>query len=150
MKKAIIKITMFVSIVTAFSSCTTLKHSMREANVVLELSKSDFSLSQQVTADATCTKIFGIDFARLQKSKTGVIEGGGVSISLGRIPVIGNFVADKTANYALYELMNSNPGYDVVFYPQFETKVVMPFFGLGFLTKITTVKATARLGKLKQ
>jgi len=140
---------MFVSIVSAFSSCTTLKHSMREANVVLELTKSDFSLSQMVTADATCTKIFGIDFARLQNSKTGVLEGGALSIPLASIPVIGTFVADKTANYALYELMNSNPGYDVVFYPQFETKVVKPFFGLGFLTKITTVKTTARLGKLK-
>jgi hypothetical protein len=46
--------------------------------------------------------------------------------------------------------MSSNPGYDVVFYPQFETKVVKPFLGLGFLTKITTVKTTARLGKLNQ
>ena len=150
MKTAMIKMVMFVSIATAFSSCTTLKHSMREPNARVELTKSDFSLSQQVTADATSTTILGIDFARLLMNKTGVVEGGAASISLTSIPVIGNFAFDKTANYALYELMNSNPGYDVVFYPQFETKVVKPFLGLGFLTKITTVKTTARLGKLNQ
>jgi hypothetical protein len=44
--------------------------------------------------------------------------------------------------------MNSNPGYDVVFYPQYETKVFKPVLGIGFLTKISTVKTTARLGKL--
>jgi hypothetical protein len=58
--------------------------------------------------------------------------------------------SDKTANYSLYELMTNNPGYDVVFYPQYETKVLKPILGIGFLTKITTVKTTARLGKLKK
>jgi hypothetical protein len=56
MKKVIIKMVMFVSLVAAISSCTTLKHSMREPNSRLELTKSDFVLSQQVTAEATSTK----------------------------------------------------------------------------------------------
>ena len=45
--------------------------------------------------------------------------------------------------------MEKNPNYDVVFYPQYETTVKKPILGLGFLTKVTTVKTTARLGKLK-
>lgn len=44
--------------------------------------------------------------------------------------------------------MNANPGYDVVVYPQYETKIERPI-GLGIF-KITTVKVTARLGKLNK
>jgi hypothetical protein len=150
MKKIMIKMVMFLALIAAFSSCTTLNHSMREPNTRVDLNKSDFTLSEQVTAEATSTKILGIDFARLFTKKTGVVEGGAAAISLASIPVIGNFAADKTANYSLYNLMNGNPGYDVVFYPQYETKVFKPVLGIGFITKITTVKTTARLGKLNK
>ena len=143
---------MLVAVIAAFSSCTTLNHSMKAPNTLVNLEKSDFSLSEQLTAEAKSTKIFGIDFARIFKSKTGVVEGAGGagSISLASIPVIGNFVGDKTANYSLYNLMDANPGYDVVFYPQYETRVIKPVLGIGFITKITTVKTTARLGKLNK
>jgi hypothetical protein len=70
-------------------------------------------------------------------------------VSAANIPVVGNMLADKTSNYALYELMQANPNYDVVIYPQYEKKVVKPVIGIGFLTKITTVETKARLGKLK-
>jgi hypothetical protein len=46
--------------------------------------------------------------------------------------------------------MFTNPGYDVIFYPQYETKISKPALGLGFIVKITKVKTTARLGKLKE
>ena len=146
------RILAFVVLMGAISSCTTLNHSMREPNTIVNLNKSDFSLSSQVTAEASSTKILGIDLARLLKltKNTGFVEGASAAISLSSIPVIGNFIADKTANYALYNLMNANPGYDVVFYPQYETKVLKPFLGIGFIAKITTVKTTARLGKLNQ
>jgi hypothetical protein len=72
-------------------------------------------------------------------------------ISLASLPVVGGFVSgDKTVNYSLYEMMNANPGYDVVFYPTYEIKVVKPIIGLGFILKITHVKSTARLGKLNK
>jgi hypothetical protein len=148
MKKVIIKMVMFVAVIVTFSSCTTLNHSMREPNTRLNLNKSDFSLSEQVTAEATCTKIIGIDFKRLFTKETGTVESGALSVSLASIPVIGTYVADRTANYALYNLMTANPGYDVVFYPQYETKVIKPILGIGFITTITKVKTTARLGKL--
>jgi hypothetical protein len=131
------------------SSCTSYNKTMREPNVRVELNKNDFSLSEQVKAEATSTRIIGIDFARIFKQKTGTITSGSGSISLSSIPVIGSFVVNPTANYALYELMQNNPGYDVVFYPQFETKIVKPIFGIGFISTTTKVTVHARLAKLK-
>lgn len=141
---------MFVAVIVALSSCTTLNHSMKTPNTRVELKKDDFTLSDQVTAEATSTTIFGIDFSRLFMKKTGVVEGGAELITLASIPVVGGFITDKTVNYSLYNLMLANPGYDVVFYPQYETKVFKPFLGIGFITKTTTVKTTARLGKLNK
>jgi hypothetical protein len=120
---------------------------MREPNVRVQLEKSDFTLSGQVSAEASTTKILSIDFNRLFNKKTGTIEGS-QTISLASIPVVGTVLGDKTANYALYDLMNANSGYDVIFYPQYETRISRPFLGLGFIYKKITVKATARLGKL--
>jgi hypothetical protein len=131
------------------SSCTSYNKTMREPNVRVELNKNDFSLSDQVKAEATSTRIVGIDFARIFKQKTGSISTGSNSISLSSIPVIGSFIVDPTSNYALYELMQNNPGYDVVFYPQFETKIVKPILGMGFIMTHTKVGVQARLGKLK-
>jgi hypothetical protein len=132
------------------SSCTSVNKAMREPNVKVDLTKSDFTLSEQVKANATSTTIIGIDFERLFTKKTGNVEGGSVQVSLASVPVVGNLLIDKTANYALYELMSNNPGYDVIFFPQYEVKVVRPFFGIGLIYKTTTVETTARLGKLNK
>ena len=145
--------TIFGAIILAsvlFSSCTTVNKMMREPNVRVELTKNDFTLSEQFTAEARSTIIVGIDWSRLFMKKTGTInkDGGAARISLASLPVIGNVLSDKTSNYALYELMNNNPGYDVIFYPQYEVQVSKPILGIGFLMKKTTVKTTARLGKL--
>lgn len=148
MRKALLRIVLFTIILgVSFASCTNLKKTMREPNVRLELTKNDFTLSEQFTAEATSTRIIGIDFKRLSAKNSGSVEGSG-GISLASLPVVGTVVVDPTANYALYELMNANPGYDFIMYPQYETKVVKPV-GIGFLAKTTTVKVTARLGKLK-
>lgn len=137
-----------VALVAAFTSCSSLNSSLREPNVRVELNKNDFALSGQVSAEATTTTYFGIDFERLFVKKTGSVEGGGAPVlSLASVPVIGAVMSDKTANYALYEMISKNTGYDVIFYPTYEKKVVKPI-GLG-IYKITTVKATGRLGKLK-
>lgn len=98
----------------------------------------------QVSAEAKSITVIGIDFSRLLTKKSGA-----VAISTASLPVMGNLLKDKTANYALYELMNGNPGYDVIFYPQYETKIFKPL-GIGFLMKITTVGTKARLGKLNK
>ena len=157
MKKNILKSFFLTGIVIAtLTSCTSLNHSMREPNSRVNLNKSDFTLSDQVTASATSTKILGIDFERLFMKKTGVVEGGAaisiasVPVFIASVPVFGDLLLDKTSNYALYELMKSNPGYDVVFYPQYETKVSRPILGIGFIIKNTTVTTKARLGKLNK
>jgi hypothetical protein len=135
------------------TACTTTHRSMREPNVRVDLTKSDFSLSDQVTGEASSTRILTIDFSRLFNKTTGAINNPAavqsLPINLAMIPVIGSALVDPTANYALYEMMKANPGYDVVFYPQYETKVVRPI-GIGLILKTTTVKATARLGKLNK
>jgi hypothetical protein len=120
---------------------------MREPQTLLKLERENLEISQQVSAEATSTKILGIDFERLLTSKEGNVEKDGAMPTLADIPVIGNVLGDKTANYALYELMVNNPGYDIVLYPQYEMKIFRPI-GIGIVT-ITTVKVTARLAKIK-
>lgn len=149
MKKQTKMMGLGVLLMLFISSCTSYNKTMREPNVRVELNKNDFSLSEQVKAEATSTRIVGIDFKRIFTQKTGTISSGSNSISLSSIPVIGTFVVDPTSNYALYELMHNNPGYDVVFYPQFETKIVKPILGIGFIVTNTKVVVQARLGKLK-
>lgn len=131
------------------SSCTTTHKTMREPNARVELTKSDFTFSEQVSATATSTMIFTIDWSRLFKKETASLEGASLGINLSMIPVVGDVVTDKTSNYALYEMMKENPGFDVVFYPQFTTKTEKPVLGIGFIYKTTTVTATARLAKIK-
>jgi hypothetical protein len=148
MKKSILLLS---TILILSTSCSSVHRTMREPNTYLELTKSDFNLSNQVSATASSTQILGIDFKRLFNQKTGAVNAGGNnSVSASSIPVIGSFVVNKTASYSLYELMLKNPNYDVALYPQFETKISRPFLGLGFIFKKTTVKTTSRLGQLKQ
>jgi hypothetical protein len=135
-------------VLLSFSACTTYRKTIKETNVRVEFNSSDFELSEQVSASANSTKIFYIDFQRIFISKEGSIEGS-AGINVANIPVIGNVISDRTANYALYELLKENPGYDVILYPQYEIKTVKPALGLGFLTTYTTVTVKARLGRLK-
>jgi hypothetical protein len=150
MNSQIIKFVMLFAIVASLTSCSTMSRTMREPNARLNFTKSDFTLSDQVSAEAKSTKILMIDFARIFKQESGSIEGPSAAISAASIPVIGSLMGDKTSSYALFELMKANPGYDVVFYPQYETTCKRPILGLGFIFKTTTVKTTARLGKLNK
>lgn len=136
--------------IMTLTSCSTLNQSMREPNTRLNLTKSDFTLSEQVTGEATTIKILSIDWSRLFKKEMGSVEGGAPSVSAASIPVIGGFISDKTSSYALFNMMKNNKGHDVVLYPQFETRVNRPILGLGFLFSKTYVKATARLGTLNK
>jgi hypothetical protein len=147
MNKNFFSILTIATIVLFFSSCSSTRTSMREPNTRVNFNKVDFTLSEQVSAEASTTRILMIDFKRIFKKETGDIVGGPASL-IPIIPVIGGFVADRTQGYALHKLMKNNQGYDVVFYPQYETKVKRPILGLGLIFNKITVKATARLGKL--
>ena len=147
MKKMVNLMGLSLIVLLMTTSCSSLNQTMREPSSLVKFTKSDFSLSNQVTAEARTVTVFGIDWTRLFSKKMGNIDGSS-SINAANIPVIGSLVSDRTKNYALYNLMSQNKGYDVVFYPQYETKVQKPALGIGFIAKITTVKTTARLGKL--
>jgi hypothetical protein len=147
------KISKFFYVLVLFAivatGCTSVNKTMREPASRVNFVKDDFTFSAQVSAEAQTTKILGIDWKRLMGGKGGEVSGGAMAISVSSIPVIGGLVADKTASYALFNLMNENTGYDVVFYPSFETKVEKPIIGIGLILTKTTVTATARLGKIK-
>ena len=144
----------FTALALAFTNCTNINKTMREPNTRVNLEKKDFTLSDQVTGEATTTQILGIDFQRLFNKKGGAVNkdgalSGPLGINLASIPVIGGVIINPTASYALHDIMEKHTGYDVVFYPQYEVTVKRPI-GLGFIYKITTVKATTRLGKLNK
>lgn len=126
------------------TSCHTYRHSMKEPNAYVEYHADDFTLSDAVTGEATVTRIIGIDWVHLFGTKEI-----GESASVGTIiPYVGMAIPDG-ANYALYKLMQKNPGYDVVIYPQVESHRYAPVLGTDIYSK-TTYKVTARLGKLKK
>jgi hypothetical protein len=134
--------------ITLLSSCTSVYKSMREPNSRVDFTSKDFTFSEQQSAEAQVTKIIGIDWKRLFKKELGNIEKDqALGISLSSIPVIGTYLTDRASNYALYNLMQANPGYDVVFYPQYERTVKHPII-IPIYTK-TTVTVKARLAKIK-
>lgn len=132
---------------TSISSCTTIDKSINASNARVNFVKSDFTISENVSGEATTVKVFFIDWARLFTSKSSSVDGG---FGATGASIIGGFLEDKTANYALYNALQANPGYDVAFYPQAEVKVTKPILGLGFLTKITNAKVSTKLGKLNK
>ena len=146
------------------TSCSISNMAMKQPNNHIEFYKGDFIYSPQVTGEATSVKILMIDWARLFNWKAGDVNGqnqAGQSVNLSVvsqavanpiagvitavIPVLGDYGKGQVSNYALYDLMQKNPGYDVVIYPQYETRK----FVIPFIYSKTTVKATARLAKIK-
>ncbi|SHJ32387.1 hypothetical protein SAMN05444280_11654 [Tangfeifania diversioriginum] len=146
------------------SSCSISNRTMKTPNYHIEFYKSDFEYSKQVEAEATSVRVLGIDWKRLFKWENGEIESDRfksepaqseittnfvtdniVGTLTAVVPVIGDYGKGKVSSYALYNLMQKNPGYDVVIYPQYETnKFIVPLF-----YSKRTVKVTARLGRIK-
>jgi hypothetical protein len=149
--KTLRNITMIFASIALFASCTSISKSMRDPNTRVNFNKNDFSYSEQVTGEASSTKILMVDWERLFKKTTGNVDAGAAAgLSLTNLPIIGNLMNDATSSYALYNLMEATPGYDVIFYPQYEIKVERPALGIGFLYKKTEVKVKARLGKINK
>lgn len=138
MQKITSKLAVFSTIVLlVISSCTTLKKKMRESNTIVEFKKEDFILTEQVTGTAKQIKVVGIDWGRLFKKE----QGKTVSTPL----IGGRTVPGKMESYALHDMLYSNMGYDVVFYPSYETTRL----NVLFLFTKTEVTVRARLGKLR-
>lgn len=126
------------------ASCNTYTHSMKTPNSYVEYHAADFDLSGAVTGEATVVRVLGIDWAHT----FGTVEIGETASVGTVVPYIGMTIPGG-ANYALYNLMKKNPGYDVVIYPQVEVHRNAPILGTDLYSK-TTYKVTARLGKLKK
>lgn len=139
------RLLLICAVATLFmSSCHTYRHSMREPNATVEYHAEDFILSDQVVGEATVYRVIGVDWIHL----FGTTKSANTPSFGTVIPVIGLRV-DDGANYALYDMMAKNPGYDVVIYPQVESYRHAPVLGTDIWSK-TTYKVTARLGKLKK
>jgi len=144
MKRILFAITLGVMAAMLLPSCQVATKSMKEPANHIQFVKDDFTYSDQVSGEASETKILMIDWARLFSKNMGEIKkDGGFKFS---IPVIGGLTSSKVFNYALYNIIQDNPGYDIVLYPQAET-VKISYLGIVVHSK---VKVTARLGKLKK
>ena len=141
MKKTILLLSFAVMMGVMFSSCTLHSKSMKSPAHHVEFVKGDFEYSNQLTGEAVEQRIIGVDWARLFNKKLGeAIEPAALNL-----PIIGTLIAKKVNLYALYNVMQENPGYDIIFFPQFETKK----FGFWPFYQETRVKVTTRLGKIK-
>jgi hypothetical protein len=133
---------LLVLVFALLSGCSTSTMTRKGANPIMGLSKDDFEISSQVTGEATVEKILMVDWARLFNKKYGTIE----VPSMAVFSIIGQQATFYPQLYAIYNILQENPGYDVVLYPQYETKKTgfIPFYS------VTKVKVTTRLAKLKQ
>lgn len=128
------------------SSCVLTSSSIKEADSYVRFERQNFEMSQQVSGEATSTRILGVDWARLFNRKSTAIASPNPGL-VASLPIVGTVLQDRVAGYALYNMMEANKGYDVIFYPQYEKVVERPIL-IPIYTKIR-VKATARLGKIK-
>ena len=90
------------------TSCSITSKTMKEPSSKIELERDDFTLSDQKSAEATSVRIIGIDFARLFSQKVGN------PLPVPSIPIIGSAIYDPTTSYAMYNVMDANPGHDFI------------------------------------
>lgn len=125
---AIIMIAMFAT------SCSSTYRAIKEPPVKFELYSSDYVLSEPVTGEASVNIFLGVDWKRLFSSKSATVSDGNV-VTL--IPIT------TSESYAIYDLLEKNPGWDFVMYPQIVTKSS----GLYPLYSHKKIQVTARLGR---
>ena len=117
----------------SLTSCSVSTQLMREHNTFVVLGKDDFIISKQVQTEVQ-PKLSPFSI----KSGTVATDG----FKMHSFPIIGGLFGkrmSKAETFALYQLMQENPGYDVIFYPQ--------FISTQSLGK-SRVLVKARLGKL--
>lgn len=123
-------------VAVAMTSCSTSKYTMQGASTYVNFEKDDFTYSKQVSASANVTKVFGINWADLFTSTVGSVSNSIISTS--------GFKGNKAMSKATYKLLQENPGYDLVFYPVYESKKQSFLFGSS-----TDVTVSAKLGKVE-
>lgn len=139
---------LFIIIVLVFSafffnSCISMNKSIKSPNNIIQFEKDDFEFSDQVVGQAKQMKILGIDWANLFKKHQ---KANLSSINSFSGWIVGADPVNSTEQYALYNLLDNNPGYDVVVYPYYETNTK----GFLFFYSLTEVTVKARLAKIKK
>jgi len=117
-------------------SCTTLTSTIKNTPNYIEFEKNDFEYTEQVSSTSKIDFFMGIPLSNTRKS--GKFSDGSFSIVGLRSSL------DKAEDAAIYQLLQDNPGYDLVLYPKFDTKFS------GFIVTSAEVTVTARLAKLKK
>lgn len=156
MNKRFNSITLIFLSIIAFTACVSSNQMVEQPVSYLQLRRADFEISEQKTAEAHTTQIFCVDWRRLfKKTKASSKDMLAVDVEWTQnysIPIIGpvlyDYVIDKTTEYAMWELMQANPGYDVIMYPQVTRKIRRPL-GFGRLYREIDVTVSARLAKIK-
>jgi hypothetical protein len=146
MKKLIVLFCVIL-LAASFTGCRTAGNAIASQNILYEFGRNDMDVSDQKTAEASSTKILGIDFARLFNKESGNFNPEGYAgVVKGQIPVVGVVInPTRVQNYALFNLLKGEPTYDFVLYPRFQQETK----GIPFLFTTTKSKVTARLGKIK-
>jgi hypothetical protein len=125
------KVLLFALIPFVLSACTMQSASISETLPEVSLNMNDLDISPTVSASATVTIYFGIFVTGANKQSAST-------------NTYGSKTKTSSQAAAAYTLIKSNPEYDFIMYPRYETKT----FG-GFFVTTETTKVTAKLGKLK-
>ena len=65
------------------------------------------------------------------------------------MPIVGQYLTDKTTANAMYKLLEENSDADFIFYPQVEKRNTCPILGICLLYRHTEVEVKSRLGTFK-
>ena len=136
--KRIIPILLLAAAVFA-TSCSSSYRSARHPSVLFELNSADYTLSEPVSATVHVTKVLGINFAEIFDAHSGDFSASVVGTDVAMI----GFLSSLDKSVAIHDLLEKNPGYDFVLYPQF---TITGKYYLIYSSADVTV--TARLGKL--
>jgi len=136
------KIFTLILVSFVFISCATMNNVVPVNNTNVHQAVADLeSVSDYKSASVKVTEILGFDFARLFKTKT---AGSSMATALP-IPFVGGLLSKDYQGYALRELLDANPGHDMVLDPHY-TVDTLDFLGFYKTVKITV---KARLAKVK-
>ena len=137
--KRIIPVILLAAALVA-TGCSSAYRSARQPSILVELNSSDYELSEPVTGTAHVTRVLGINFENIFNSHLGDASSAVVGTSLDSFGLLS--ASDKAC--AIYDLLEKNPGWDFVVYPQFIIT------GKDYLVySDTDIIVTARLGRLK-
>lgn len=124
-----------VAVLFSATSCSTYLRSIHEPNAIVKLTPADYTLSEPVSAEVEFSTILGIDWAHLFNQKTANTSN-----------ILGAFLTSYGESMAIYELLEKNPGWDFVMYPQVQSES----HGIPFLFETQKLTVTARLGKFNK